>query len=336
MHLFPINLMQIETNIIRIAITSDSANHRNYLQKAMELRGIEVVLNESLTKNFIKKLKHIESDVILFDMESIEDEHLEYLEQLLEQKQVPVIINDVSALTINEVKISSKWNNQLLEKISAITGHDNWVNDKATTEIMKATKVVDNYQPELAKNVWVLGASLGGPEALKHFLSGIPNYLPVAFIVAQHLGENFVSHLAKQLARHTVFSVMVAKDGHVLRHGEILIAPTEKRLVINSIGAVELKNIIKQTRYTPSINTVIKDVVTRYNDNAGTIIFSGMCDDGVEGCEAIAAKGGQVWTQNSESCVISAMPESVANKMQVNISGTPEMLAKQLVSYIKR
>lgn len=328
--------MQIETDSIRIAITSDSANHRNYLQKAMEQRGIQVVLNESLTKKFIKKLEGIESDVVLFDMESIEDEHLEYLEQLLEQKQVPVIINDVSALTINEVKISSKWNNQLLEKISVITGRDNWDNDKTTTDIMNTTTVVDICQSELAKNVWVLGASLGGPEALKNFLSGIPNDLPIAFIVAQHLGENFVSHLAEQLARHTGFAVMVAKAGHVLRHGEILIAPTEKRLVINSIGAVELKNIVKKTRYTPSIDTVIKDVVTRYKNNAGTIIFSGMCDDGVEGCKKIAAKGGQVWTQNSESCVISAMPESVANKIAVNISGTPEMLAKQLVSYIKR
>ena len=54
MHLFPINLMQTETDSIRIAITSDSANHRNYLQKTMEQRGIEVVLNESLTKQSIE------------------------------------------------------------------------------------------------------------------------------------------------------------------------------------------------------------------------------------------------------------------------------------------
>lgn len=328
--------MQIKIDSIRIAIISDSANHRNYLQKSMEQRGIQVVLNESLTKQFIMKLGKIESDVVLFDMESIEDEHLEYLEQLLEQKEVPVIINDVSALTINEVKISSKWNNRLLDKILMITGRDNWNEDKATTDIKKTTAIVNNGQSELAKNVWVLGASLGGPEALKLFLSGIPYDLPVAFIVAQHLGENFVSHLAKQLARHTHFVVKVAKSGHVIRHGEILIAPTEKRLVINSFGAIELKKIIKRARYTPSIDTVIKDIATRYKDKTGVIIFSGMCDDGVNGCEILAAKGGQVWTQNSESCVISTMPENVANRISVNMSGTPEMLATQLVSYIKR
>ena len=109
--------MQNEIDNIRIAITSDSISHRNYLQKTMEHSGIQVVLNESLTERFMNKLDNIESDVVLFDVEAIEDEHLEYLDQLLEQSRIPIIINDVSALTLNEPKSSSKWNSKLLQKI---------------------------------------------------------------------------------------------------------------------------------------------------------------------------------------------------------------------------
>ena len=57
-----------------------------------------------------------------------------------------------------------------------------------------------------------------------------------------------------------------------------------------------------------------------------------MCDDGVDGCADLVIKGGKVWVQDPESCVISAMPESVAKTVSVDFSGTPEMLAKQLVS----
>lgn len=328
--------MQNETDNIRIAITSDSISHRNYLQKSMEHSGIQVVLNESLTEKFMSKLDYIESDVVLFDVEAIEDEHLEYLDQLLEQSKIPIIINDVSALTLNEPKASSKWNSKLLKKIADITGRNNW---DESFSVIKSEKdnalLINNNQGELAKNVWVLGASLGGPDALKRFLSEIPKDLPVAFIVAQHLGENFVSLLAEQLDRYAEFNVTVPNVGHVIRHREVLVSPTDKRLVINPIGAVEFLNITETTNYTPSINDAISDVASRYKNNAGAIIFSGMCDDGVEGCEDLVSKGGQVWLQNAESCVISTMSESVAKKVTVDYSGTPEMLAKQLVSFYK-
>ena len=328
--------MQNEIDNIRIAITSDSILHRNYLQKTMEHSGIEVVLNESLTEKFMHKLDHIKSDIVLFDVEAIEDEHLEYLDQLLEQSRIPIIINDVSALTLNEPKSSSKWNDNLLQKIADITGRSNW-DDAVSDQNIKIDKTFssDTSQNELAKNVWVLGASLGGPDAVKRFLSVIPKDLPVAFIVAQHLGENFVSLLAEQLDRHTEFTVMVASSGHVIRHKEVLVVPTDEQLLVNPIGAIELKKITGQAKYTPSIDSTIDDVATRYKKSAGAIIFSGMCDDGVVGCESLIKKGGQVWVQDPDSCVISAMPESVAKKVAVKFSGTPEMLAEQLVSLYK-
>lgn len=330
-------MMQNDTDNIRIAITSDSVSHRNYLQKSMEHSGIQVVLNESLTEKFMTKLDSIDSDIVLFDMEAIEDEHLEYLDQLLEQSKIPVIINDVSALTLNEPKETSKWNDKLLQKIADITGRNGWDSNYSDVKnVSSDVSVINiNQKDKLAKNVWVLGASLGGPDALKRFLSNIPGDLPVAFVVAQHLGDNFVSLLAEQLDRDTEFKVFVPKAGHVVRHHEVLVTPTQERLVINPIGAVEFEDVTENTRYSPCINTIIKDVASRYKKNSGAIIFSGMCDDGVEGCEVLAEKGGQVWVQDSDSCVISAMSESVAKKVAVNFTGTPELLAKQLVSFYK-
>lgn len=327
-------MMPKDSDNIRIAITSDSIIHRNYLQKTMEHSGIEVVLNDSLTEKFMAKLELSDSDVVLFDIEAIEDEHIEYLDQLLEQSKIPVIINDASALTFNEPKLSSKWNDKLLKKIADITGRNNWKESNLSTKPKSDQASNDEQeQDELAKNLWVLGASLGGPDAVKRFLEKIPKDLPVAFILAQHLGENFVSILAEQLDRYTDFSVKVATHGHVIKHQEVLVTPTNKNMTVNPIGAIELSEMAVETKYTPCINNVIKNMASRYKSNAGAIIFSGMCDDGVIGCESLEAEGGHVWIQDPESCVISAMPESVSKKVKIDFIGTPETLAEQLVSY---
>jgi len=300
----------------------------------MESNGIQVAINESLTEGFISKLNRIEPELVLFDIESIEDEHLDYLEQLLEQSKIPVIINDISALAMNEPKASSKWNNKLLEKITGITGQTYWQEGASRSPIEKnITSVTDYSKASLAKNIWVLGASLGGPDALKKFLTEIPPDLPVTFIVAQHLGENFVSILAEQLNRYTPFNVMLPKQGHIVRQREVLLVPTDERLMINTLGAVEFKKIEKATQYTPSINAIISDMALRYKNKIGVIIFSGLCDDGVDACEKLAAHGGQVWIQDPKSCVISAMPENVKKRIDVNFCGTPEQLAQQLVAY---
>ncbi|MFK5913363.1 MAG: chemotaxis protein CheB [Woeseiaceae bacterium] len=326
----PPTMMKNESDNIRVAITSDSILHRNHLQKTMEHSGIDVVLNESLTEKFMSKLDFVKSDAVIFDVESIEDEHIEYLDQLLEQTEIPIIINDVSALILNEPKTTSKWNSALLKKIADLTGRTEW--DDIPKEVSNDSSQLNVLDQTLAKNVWVLGASLGGPEMLKRFLIGIPEDLPVAFIVAQHLGENFVALLAEQLDRYTEFKVFVPKEGHVIRHGEALIAPTDKRLIVNPIGAVEYKDIVGEISYTPSIDFTIQSVASRYKGKSGAIIFSGMCDDGVEGCAALVKKGGQVWVQDTKSCVISAMPESVANNVNVDFRGNPMKLAEQLVS----
>jgi len=302
----------------------------------MASNGIQVAINEALTEVFISKLNKLEPDLVLFDIESIEDEHLAYLEQLLEQSKIPVVINDVSALAMNEAKASSKWNKKLLEKITSITGKRYWQEGLSHSQIEKnITSRSRDSKASLAKNIWVLGASLGGPDALKNFLSEIPKDLPVTFIVAQHLGENFVSILAEQLNRYTSFNVTLPKEGHVARHQEVLLVPTDARLMINSIGAVEFKKLAADTQYAPSINTVISDMAVRYKNKIGVIIFSGLCDDGVAACEELSAQGGKVWIQDPKSCVISAMPENVKKSADVNFCGTPKELAKKLVSYYR-
>jgi len=186
-----------------------------------------------------------------------------------------------------------------------------------------------------ARNVWVIGASIGGPQSVKRFLASIQTSLPVAFVLAQHIGSNFVSLLAKQLDKVTGMKVMAATEGHLLKHNEVIIAPTSKRITLDKQGYVCLKPMECKSIYTPSIDTVMTDISMRYGARTSAIMFSGMGNDGVRGSQLISSRGGRVWAQDAESCVISSMPDSTRRTGIVEFNGSPEKLAEQIDEYFK-
>ncbi len=302
----------------------------------MERYGLNVVANEPLSEILLAKLPTLQADVILFDVDERTEKHHGMLEQLLDRTELPIIFNDASGLTINEPLVMAKWYQKLMAKIAELTGKPEWEEldiDLAWASKPAVTTSQSVSQEGLAKNIWVLGASLGGPEALKQFLAAIPADLPVAFILAQHLGTNFMSLLAEQLDRVSTFKVVLAQVGHVLHHQEVLVVPVNERLHISPIGTVELHPLEVESAYSPSIDSVLVDMAQRYGYSCNTIIFSGMCDDGVKGAQFVSRQGGQVWTQEANSCVISAMPESVRQTGCCHYSGTPQQLAVHITQY---
>lgn len=332
-------------NDLSVAIASDSLQQRSNLRRVIEKVGFKVVLSEPLTRLFIRKLMTSEAEVLILDLQDDIEHDEELFDELLDSARQPIIFNDVSALTVNETDRQQKKYFGLMQKIAESTGRDDWdstslIEPISIDDVMRAEKTSSSSYAkqgkelsEAATHVWVLGASLGGPEALKRFLCGLPSDIPVAFIVAQHLGANFASLLAEQLSRITELKVITPEEHHVLKHGEVIIAPVNERMLLNKDGQIELEILHNESPYSPSIDLVVRDVAKRYDVHSGAIIFSGMCDDGQYGSQIMRDYGGQVWVQSSESCVISSMPDSVDKKCGASFSGNPEELAENLVLY---
>lgn len=323
---------------ISIAIASDSLQQRSNLRKLMEQSGLNVVLSEPLTRLFLRKLDKSDAEVLLLDLHDDQPHDEDLLHELLDQVKIPIIFNDVTALLVNEPARNPKWHLSLMRKIAESTGIEvfhvqeqapSYMADRPKTEVKSGAK-------SYAKQVWVLGASLGGPEALKRFLRALPVDIPAAFIVAQHLGANFVNLLAEQLDRACGLRVMAPSEGHILRHQDVVVCPVSEHMIINSMGCLELEALDGAPRYSPSIDMVIGDVAKRYGKHAGAIIFSGMGDDGSQGCSAMLQAGGQVWIQSQPSCVVSSMPDNVKQNCQPQFTGSPEVLATQLVKFLNR
>lgn len=179
--------------------------------------------------------------------------------------------------------------------------------------------------------VWVLGASIGGPDAVREFLAGIPSTIGATFVLAQHMGADFVDLMVAQLQKATRMPVVIATASMRATHGQVLVVPIAERMLLDPSGEVKVVALDDVSPYSPSIDRVLIDVADRFGAAAGAIIFSGMAHDAIEGARHMAAKGGQIWVQDPSTCVVSSMIDGAMEAGIVGFIGTPADLAAEFV-----
>lgn len=337
-------MLEIGQTPLRVAVISQSERQRYNLRRVLESNGLLVVADQTLTECSPGRLDAGLADVLLIDLDESFERELTSLDVLIETSSLPILFNDGDVSYLDEDTKADDWGRKLVSKLAALVssapGKQPRVVPQALTPLpvqepaerpqlrMVATR--EQHGVERAQRVWVLGASIGGPQAVKQFLNALPPYLPVAFVLVQHIGANFVGLLAEQLNRDLRFEVCCATEGQVLCNSQVVVVPVDKRLVVNRQSELELHPTGRGT-YSPSIDVAMMDIAERYGADAGAILFSGMGDDGLRGAREIIKAGGVVWAQAAGSCVISTMTDHVRRAGLVSVDGTPQELAERLV-----
>jgi chemosensory pili system protein ChpB (putative protein-glutamate methylesterase) len=199
-------------------------------------------------------------------------------------------------------------------------------------EFEQISVAVNSNQDSDVLPCWVIGASLGGPAAVKRFIQCIPKDIKASFIIAQHIDESFLKVLAEILTTNSQFEVSIATGSNEMKQGTFFLAPLNGKTVFLQDGSMLVDRSQKWSGpYLPCIDDVIDSVSQSYGANSGAIIFSGMGEDGLAGARKMRERGGIVWAQSVETCANSSMPESIINNDQADFIGTPEELAEALV-----
>ncbi|HSG30024.1 MAG TPA: chemotaxis-specific protein-glutamate methyltransferase CheB [Thermodesulfobacteriota bacterium] len=162
--------------------------------------------------------------------------------------------------------------------------------------------------------VLVVGASTGGPVALKELINHLPDNYPQAIVVVQHMNSSFTRVLASQLNKNTNFRVKEAEDGDMLMKDLILIAPGDYHLMIGSDLRVKLTKGPKVKGHRPSIDVTMQSVSQVYGSKTKGVVLTGMGDDGAMGLLAIKSKWGSTYVQEPSDCVVDSMPKSAIKK----------------------
>ncbi|PVZ72160.1 chemotaxis protein CheB [Pelagibaculum spongiae] len=343
----------------KIGIISEDSVQRHRLQRALNESGVEVACNLSpdrVDENWI--LSRL-VQIWLIDLGQ-EEQYEDLFSDMLDRSPAPILFYDPETPHENG-EYDKRWVKRLVDKIQKQANEaepestesvgspelpwDNRVNMDASAlsqqqppELTNKITLPSDLPPRckrVADHVWILGASLGGPEAVSRFLASLPKSLPVSFVLAQHIGKEFQDTLCEVLAQHAPLRTFVAKERCVVHTGELLLAPIDNTLTFLPGPVVELENESWAGPYAPSVDQVmIRAAKGLSTVDTGAIIFSGMGDDGAEGAVAMAARGFPVWAQSEETCANSSMPDAARDSGVVTFNGSPEQLAEKLTEHV--
>ncbi len=162
----------------------------------------------------------------------------------------------------------------------------------------------------------VIGASTGGPVALTDLLTRLPASFRVPILLVQHMPESFTQAFAERLNKQCNIEVKLAADGDTIRPGLALLAPGGKQLMLDRSNRDKVRVIPGDDRvnYKPSVDITFASAANNYGDRCMGVVLTGMGSDGCEGARLIKQRGGHIWSQNKESCVIYGMPMAVAKE----------------------
>ncbi|MCA9148269.1 MAG: chemotaxis-specific protein-glutamate methyltransferase CheB [Planctomycetales bacterium] len=191
----------------------------------------------------------------------------------------------------------------------------------------KSSKVVNG---DSVRELIVVGASTGGPIAIKRFLGSLPANFAGAIVVVQHIPQPFTAVLAAQLTAQTPFTAEVVEDGDHLQARHIFIAPGDRHLLLNPGLRLELHDGEPIRGNRPSIDVTMKSIAQCFPYQVHGVLLTGMGDDGATGLAYIRSKGGTTYAQSGETCVVNGMPQRAIDIGAVDFVASPEGIAERL------
>ena len=184
-----------------------------------------------------------------------------------------------------------------------------------------------------------IGCSTGGPQALAALVSALTRPPPVPVLVVQHMPAGFTTLLADHLNRLGLLPCTEAREGDPVLPGRLYLAPGDRHLVMRAaeVGAkgamvAHLSNGAPENFCRPSVDPLLHSLLGCCGGRVVTAILTGMGQDGLAGCRALAAAGGMVMAQDEASSVVWGMPGAVARAGLATALAPPEDIAARLLA----
>ena len=244
-------------------------------------------------------------------------------------KPTAVLVGFSQAPYLNEAQQYAKWQRKLKRKLA---------------QMLALPMLVDNipYEKNTAyeneANDWhyvvFLGASMGGPSAVKEFLDHLSPVLPVSILLAHHFNQTMISTLPRILNRHNEWRCQLITSSQRLRAGQCLIVPIDKQIVCDSTGRIILLDQAWEGDYKPAIGQILKNTSDVYGSELINIIFSGMGNDGTQYLDLIQDNDSQLWAQDPSLSTCPSQPQAIIDSGYCQFVGSPIALAERLTDYI--
>lgn len=319
--------------MIGALVVDDSAFMRRAIVKMLESAGdIKVIATAQNGEEAVTKTLALRPDVVTMDVEMPGMTGLEAVERIVAQAHVPIIMVSAHtregaeitfrALELGAVDFITKPDaayadiedvaRDLVEKVRGCAGRAHVALPAAAKGIVRYDGRSERREERSPYECVAIGASTGGPAAIKHILTELPSDFPAPILVVQHMPAGFTQPFAARLDAQTQIAVREGADGMVLQPGCATIAPAGKQLSLRRASEGVTIRLLDDADalHAPSVDALGDAVATAYERASVGVILTGMGRDGVAGMRRIRERGGYVVGQDEATSVVYGMPRA--------------------------
>jgi two-component system chemotaxis response regulator CheB len=329
--------MQSEKKTIRVLVVDDSALMRKLISSILDKDPEIEVIATAIDGCFaLAKVEQLKPDVVTLDVDMPRMDGLTALGEMVSKHRTPVVM--LSSLTTRGAALTM----QALEKgavdfVCKPTGTANLAEmaDELISKVKAAARANMSLlcgppspapvgkslrtggQGSGSGRILAIGASSGGPNALRYLLPRIPADIDAAILIVQHMPESFTTMLAHWLNEICELSVKEAEPGDLALPGRVLIAPGSLHMKARKTPhgcEVLLEGGSLVNGHRPSVDVLFRSVAQEFGAQATGLILTGMGGDGAAGLGEIKAAGGHTIAQDKESSAVYGMPRVATEK----------------------
>lgn len=175
-----------------------------------------------------------------------------------------------------------------------------------------------------------IGASTGGPVALKRVLCSLPASFPVPILIVQHIADGFVEGLASWLSAACAIPTEVARPGVQTEAGRAYIAPDGVHMRLDAGGRLELDAGAPVNGHRPAVSCLFASIAAHCPGGAIAVLLTGMGKDGAAELKELKDGGAITIAQDQASSVIHGMPGEAIRCGGATYVMSPEEIAAAL------
>ena len=318
--------------MIRVLLVDDSPIALHILQRLLSnTPDIQVIGTAADGRKALALLAELNPDVICTDLHMPVMDGLHFTRAVMAQQPRPILVVSVSVEpgSPNVFRLLEAGAVEVYAKPGAILAANQ---DALAKEFASKIRIVAGVHvfrvaeptrraplPPLTPptgappRIVAVGASTGGPQALRAILAGLPSDFPLPMLCVQHIGADFLSEMVAWLGEISPLPVRKAVQGQLPQAGVVYFAPEDAHLDLDDEGRFNLSLAPPCDSHRPSATVTLRAVARRFGAGAIGVLLSGMGRDGADGMADIAAAGGVTIAQDEASCVVYGMPrEAVA------------------------
>lgn len=340
--------------MIRVLLVDDSPLALYFLQQVLartpDIRVVGTALNG---REALPLVASLSPDVICLDLHMPVMNGLEFTRTVMASTPRPILVVSISVepgapgvfelLEAGAVDVLAKpgllegggderFAAEFVDKVRVVAGVRVFRRHQGTVAPPPAMGPLPAVPPKLA----VLGASTGGPQALKQILGALPAGFPLPLVCVQHIGGEFLPELLAWLDQSTPLAVGQARAGEYPEPGSVHFPPADRHLEFDQAGRFLLTWSPPCGGLRPSVTVSMEAAARQFGAGAVGVLLTGMGRDGADGLASIAKAGGLTIAQNKATSVVFGMPgEAVAIGAARHVLPL-EQIAPALIALVER